>query len=97
MKRWYIMMFETYIIRLPSSRFWHGQGIDAMVILPARQAAHNRILGLLISRILQNKALEKQTEVLKKNISVLFKTAQVEVERKNEEIKQLRRKACCAL
>lgn len=97
MKRWYIM-FEIYMW-FPCSLAGRGEGLDATPrsYSPARHTTHNLILSILISQILQNKALEKQTEVLKKNISVLFKTAQVEIERKNEEIKQLRRKACCAI
>jgi hypothetical protein len=40
----------------------------------------------------QIKSLDAQNQILKKNISVLFKTAQVELERKGEEIKQLRKR-----
>jgi hypothetical protein len=41
----------------------------------------------------QNKGLKSQNIALKKNISILFKTAKVEVDRKNEEIARLRKEA----
>lgn len=40
---------------------------------------------------LQNELLSKQNEVLKRNISCIFKTAQTEIQRKDERIAELQR------
>jgi len=39
----------------------------------------------------QNQLLKRKSEILTKNISCLFKTAQLEIQRKNNEIEELRK------
>lgn len=58
----------------------------------SNQAAHRSGLSLCSTHV-QVQALKKDRAVLETNISSLFKTAQLELERKNKEIVSLRQAA----